>query len=48
MVFSGAGHYDPEDYPADGFVFDQSQANFYSDVVIFGVKMSSPVVAGRE
>ena len=34
-VFSGAGHYDPEDYPVDGFVFDQSQANFYSDVVIF-------------
>ena len=34
-VFSGAGHYDPEDYPANGFLFDQSQMNFYSDVVVF-------------
>lgn len=35
MVYSGAGHYEPEDYPMNGFTFDQSMANFYSDVTIF-------------
>lgn len=34
-VYSGAGTYEPEDYPKDGFTFGQSMANFYSDVVIF-------------
>lgn len=32
---AGAGHYDPHEYPKDGFTFDQSMANFYDDVTIF-------------
>ena len=34
-VFSGAGHYNVQHYPKDGFTFDQSMQNFYADVVIF-------------
>jgi hypothetical protein len=32
---SGAGHWEPDEYPKDAFTFDQSMANFYSDVKIF-------------
>jgi hypothetical protein len=34
-VFSGAGTYEPQDYPKDGFTFSESMRTFYSSVVIF-------------
>ena len=34
-VFSGAGTYEPGDYPTNGFTFSESMQNFYSDVTIF-------------
>jgi len=34
-VYSGAGHYLPGEYPADGLAFDASFANYYDDVTVF-------------
>jgi hypothetical protein len=34
-VFSGAGHYEPEDYPKDGFIFSESMQNQYASVTVF-------------
>ena len=34
-VFSGAGTYEPGDYPMNGFTFSERMQNFYSDVTIF-------------
>ena len=34
-VFSGAGHFEPEDYPMHGFSFSESMRNFYSGVRVF-------------
>jgi hypothetical protein len=34
-VFSGAGHYEIEDYPKNGFIFSESMQNQYASVTVF-------------